>query len=319
MKKVVITDHGFTSIAPERAAVEGAGFTLEEIKPNCTTEDDVIAKCQGADALIVQWAPITRKVLEALPTVKCLVRYGVGVNNLDLEASKDLGVMVVNVPDYCIEEVSDHTVAFALTLCREIVPNHNLMVNGGWGLVTPHHVRQFKDYKYGLVGFGRISRCVAKKVKGFGGEVMAYDPWADEAFFKELGVKRVELNELFSTADIISLHCPLTEETTHLINAKTIATMKPGVILINMARGPVVDEAALIEALQSGKILAAGLDVFETEPPAADNPLRKMPNVVLSSHIASVSDKAVGMLQTKAGEGARDFLLGKRPVSVIVG
>jgi D-3-phosphoglycerate dehydrogenase len=318
MSKVIITDHGFASADPERSVLEPAGICLEEIKPDCRTEDDIITHCQEADALIVQFAPVTRKVLEALPKVKCLVRYGVGVNNLDLDAARDLGVLVANVPDYCVEEVSDHALAMALSLCRELPQNHSWLVQKGWGLATPCGIRSFGETEFGLVGFGRIARRVAQKAKALGSAVKAYDPLAPEAAFTELGVQRVDLPTLLSASDIISFHCPLTPETTHLVNAQTLATMRRGVLLINTSRGPVIDEPALVEALQSGQVGGAGLDVFEQEPLPAESPLRGMANVILTSHVASASEKAWLMLQTKAAEAAREFLLGRKPAAIVV-
>ena len=176
----------------------------------------------------------------------------------------------------------------------------------------------FTNLTLGLVGFGRIGRLVAAKSKAFGFHVVAYDPLAPDSCFAENGVTRVRLEELFQKADIISLHCPMVPETRHLINKKTIAQFKPGVLIVNTSRGLLINEADLVAGLTSGKIIGAGLDVFEKEPLAADSPLRALSNVILTSHAASVSDKAIVLLETKAAEAARDFLLGKRPASVIV-
>ncbi len=318
MPKVIITDHGFPNVEPERAVLEAAGFELETIQPICKTEDDVIRTCGGADALIVQWAPITRRVLEALPKVRCIVRYGVGVNNFDLSAAKDLGVCAANVPDYCVEEVSDHAMALLLSLCRRIPQDHQQIVQGKWGVNPFRPIPACSDMTLGLVSFGRIARRVAKKAQAFGFSVIAYDPLAADALFTEAQVERVGLDALFQRADVISLHCPLVPETTQLINKTAIEKMKAGVILINTSRGPVVNEKDLIDALKSGRINGAGLDVFEEEPLPAGSPLRSFPNVLLTSHAASVSEKAVEALQRKAGEAARDFLLGKDPVSRLV-
>ncbi|MCX5758354.1 MAG: C-terminal binding protein [Candidatus Hydrogenedentes bacterium] len=313
----VITDHSFPSIDVQREVFDSAGLPLREVQPICKTEDDIIRTCGDADALLVQWAPVTRKVLEALPRVRCIVRYGVGVNNFELDAAKDLGVCAANVPDFCIEEVSDHGMAMILSLCRRIPQDHLQIARGGWGVNVLRPIHAPSDLTLGLVSFGKIARRVAVKAKVFGFAVVAYDPLVPDAVFAEYGVRKLDLNALLAASDIVSLHCPLIAETTHLINAGTIARMKPGVILVNTSRGPVVDEPALIAALESGAIHSAGLDVFEQEPPAPDNPLRAMPNVILTSHGASVSEKAVETLQRKAAEAARDFLQGKRPVSAL--
>lgn len=318
MSKVIITDHNFPSVDIERGILESAGFHLEEVKPICMTENDIIHKCVDADVLLVQWAPVTRNVLESLPRVKCIVRYGVGVNNFDLEAARDLGVVVANVPDFCIEEVSDHALAMTLSLCRRIPQDHNQIMDGGWGVNRFRPIPAFSELTIGLVSFGKIARALARKVKALGFSVIAFDPFAEGAVFAEAGVESVDLDTLLKTADVVSLHCPLLPETTHLINRETIALMKPGAILINTSRGQVVNEVDLVTALEQGKIGCAGLDVFEEEPLPFHSPLRKLNNVILTSHAASVSENALEMLQAKAAEAARDFLQGKRPSSALV-
>jgi len=315
MKKVIITDHSFPHIDHERAIIEGAGFALEEIKPICKTEDDIIRTCGAADVLLVQWAPVTRRVLQALPNVRCIVRYGVGVNNFELDAAKDLGVVAANVPDFCINEVADHALAMIMSLCRRIPQDHHRIINGGWGINEFRPIPGISDQTLGLVSFGKIARNLARKAAVIGFRVQAYDPILSDSVFAEHNVARVDLPELLKSSDVVSLHCPLIAETKHLINRETLALMKPSAILVNTSRGPVVNEPDLIAALEARKLCGVGLDVFEEEPLPAGSPLRKMNNVILTSHAASVSEKAVEMLQTKAAEAARDFLQGKMPVS----
>jgi len=317
MSKVIITDHSFPSIDLQRSIVESAGFRLEQAQPICKTEQEVIERCQDAEVLLVQWAPVTRKVLQALPRVKCIVRYGVGVNNFDLEAARELGVVAANVPDFCVDEVSDHALAMILSLGRRMPQDHNHIVHGGWGINPFRPIPAFSDLCLGLVGFGQIARRVAHKAQAFGFTVIAYDPYVAPDLFADAGVTRVDFAGLVAAADIISLHCPLTAETTHIINHDAIAKMKPGAILVNTSRGPVVNETDLIAALESGRVGGAGLDVFEEEPLPAGSRLRGFANVILTSHAASVSEKAVATLQIKAAEAARDFLQGKRPVSAL--
>jgi D-3-phosphoglycerate dehydrogenase / 2-oxoglutarate reductase len=318
MLKAIVSDHTFPSLDLQRTVIESAGFELIEIQPTCTTEDEVIARCKEADALLVQWAPITRRVLQALPRLKGVVRYGIGVNNIDLDAARELGIGVANIPTYCLEEVSNHALAMILSLARHIPQDHHQITHGGWGVGPLLPIPAFSDMTLGLVGFGAIARRVALKAKAFGFYIAAADPYLKDSFFVESGVERMELNALLASADILSLHCPLVPETTHLINQITIQKMKPGVLIVNTSRGPVIREPDLIEALAHGRILGAGLDVFEKEPPSADSPLRSMPNVLLTSHAASVSTRAVELLQAKAAESARDFLEGKRPEGALV-
>jgi D-3-phosphoglycerate dehydrogenase / 2-oxoglutarate reductase len=318
MLKVVITDHGFASLDLERKVIESAGFELVEIKPKCTTEDEVIARCKEASVLLVQWAPITRRVLQALPGLKGVVRYGIGVDNVDLKAARDLGIRVANVPTYCLEEVSNHTLAMILSLARRIPQDHYRIAHGDWGIAPLLPIPSFFDLTLGLVGFGAIARHVAQKARVFGFRIVAADPYVSDPVFSQNEVRRVDLDALLASADIISLHCPLVAETTHLIRRETIEKMKPGVLIINTARGPIIKETDLVNALTSGRVLAAGLDVFEREPLPVDSPLRSMGNVFLTSHAASVSTRAVALLQTKAAESARDFLQNKRPEGQLV-
>ena len=318
MKTVIITDHSFPHIDLEREVIESAGFKLESVSPICKTEDDIIRTCGEADALLVQWAPVNRRVLEALPRVRCIVRYGVGVNNFNLDDARDLGVVAANVPDFCVEEVANHALAMILSLCRRIPQDHRQILEGGWGVNPFRPIYALTELTLGLVSFGKIARNLALKAAMLGFHIVAYDPFVDNKVFKEYGAMKLSLDDLLATADVVSLHCPLVPETTHLIDAAALARMKQGAILINTSRGPVVDEPALIEALKSGRLGGAGLDVFEQEPLPANSPLRGFANVILTSHAASVSEKAVENLQRKAAEAARDFLLGKDPVSRLV-
>jgi D-3-phosphoglycerate dehydrogenase / 2-oxoglutarate reductase len=318
MLKAVISDHTFPSLDLQAPVLESAGFALEAISPICRTENDVIRTCGEGDVLLVQWAPITRRVMEALPKLRGIVRYGVGVNNLDLEAARDLGITVANVPNFCLEEVSDHTVAFILSLTRRIPQDHHNITQGGWGIQDLLPIPSFRDLTLGLVGFGSIARLVARKASVFGFRIVAADPYQPEAVFGQYGAEPRSLDALLRDSDIVSLHCPLLPETQHLINRDTLRRMRRGVILINTSRGPVVKESDLIMALEEGHVLGAGLDVFEEEPPAADSPLRSMPQVILTSHAASVSTRAVRLLQIKAAEAARDILQARKPESALV-
>jgi D-3-phosphoglycerate dehydrogenase len=318
MLKAIVCDHSFPSLELQTPILASAGFELQEIQPICTTEDEVIRTCGEATVLLVQWAPITRRVLESLPRLRAVVRYGIGVNNIDLEAAKELGIAVANVPSFCVEEVSTHAVAMIISLAKRVSQDYFRIAHGGWGIGEFMPIPALSELTLGLVGFGAIARRLAEKARVFGFRIVAYDPYVPDATFSSNQVERVDWEELLRSADIISLHCPLVPETTHLINRDSIARMKHGVFIVNTARGPVIDEPALIEALRSGAVLGAGLDVFEQEPLPQDSPLRSLPNVVLTSHAASVSTSAVTKLQIKAAESARDLLLGRRPESALV-
>ena len=315
--RVIITDHDFPSIERQREIIEGAGFHLGEAVPVCRTEDEIIERCRNARVLMVQWAPVTKKVLQSLPEVRCIVRYGVGVNNFDLRAARELGVVAANVPDYCIEEVSDHAMAMILGLCRRMPQDTAQIRRGEWGIARFLPVRACSSLTLGLFGFGAIGRRVAAKARPFGFTVTATDPYVPDTVFQREMVARVDLRTLLETADVLSLHAPLVEETNRVINRESIARMKRGSLLVNTSRGPLVNESDLVEAIASGQIGGAGLDVFETEPLPAASPLSRFENVILTSHAASVSERAVVQLQVKAAETARDFLLGRRLSSAL--
>jgi len=318
MPGIMISDHAFPSIDLEKNVVRAAGFELSVAEPICTTEDEVIQRCNEADVLLVQWAPITRRVLGSLSRLKGVVRYGIGVNNIDLEAASDLRIGVANVPTYCLDEVSTHALAMILGLARRIPQDHRRIVNGEWGIGPLLPIPAICDMTLGLIGFGAIARRVAHKARAFGFRIVAADPYINESLFIENGVERVDLDALLASADIISVHCPLVKETTHLINDTSIGKMKHGVLIVNTSRGPIVKEADLIDALQDGRVCGAGLDVFEEEPLAKNNVLRTLPNVILTSHSASVSTRATALLQAKAAEAACAFLEGRRPESALI-
>ena len=316
--RAVISDHLFPSIDLQKSVFDAAGFELIETQPGCKNEEEVIDRCASADVLLVQWAPVTQRVLKSLPKLRGVVRYGIGVNNIDLEAARQLRIGVANVPTYCIEEVSNHALAMILSLARRIPHDHYRIVNGDWGVAPLLPIPAFTDLTLGLVGFGAIARRVAEKAAFFGFRIAASDPYVKPHIFEKRKVWCMDTDELLASADIISLHCPLVKETTHLINKSAIAKMKDGVMIINTSRGPIISEPDLVEALQGRKIIGAGLDVFEEEPLPATSALRDLPNVILTSHAASVSTRAVDSLQIKAAEAARDFLLGVRPEGALV-
>lgn len=318
MSKIIISDHLFPAIDSQKKIASSAGFELLEADPFCTTEDEVIQRCGDADALLVQWAPITRRVLGSLRQLKGVVRYGIGVNNIDLDAARDLRIGVANVPTYCLDEVSTHAMAMILGLTRRIPQDHHRIAHGEWGVGPLLPIPAISDLTLGLIGFGAIARRVAQKARAFGFRIVASDPYIGESHFAENNVDRVDLDTLFASADVISLHCPLVKETTHMINEESIGKMKHGVLIVNTSRGPVVKGTDLIQALQDGRVYGAGLDVFEEEPLAKDSPLRTLPNVILTSHSASVSTRAVELLQIKAAEAACAFLEGKRPEGALV-
>jgi len=298
--KVIITDHQFDNVDPERNTIEPAGFEL--IVKQCKTEEQLIAEVTDADALIVQWAPVTSKVIESLQNCKIIVRYGIGVDNVDLQAAKSKNIPVCNVPDYCIDEVADHVLAMALALGRQLSQTDKRFRSNVWKIIPPHSMPAFREMTFATAGFGRIARAVIERAKGFKFNLAAYDPYVDEEMMKDHGVEKLSKDELFEQADILSLNLPLTDETKYFINNDSLQKMKSNAILINTARGPLIETKALAEALQNQVIASAGLDVFETEPLEDDHPLRDCDNAVLTSHISWYSEKSVPKLQKLTAE-----------------
>ncbi len=315
----------------ERVQVPLAFFSMEEeaeelvkvnaeiVEVECANEDEIVAVAQDADAILLIFAPMTRRVLGALPKLKVIVRYGIGYDTVDVDGATDNGVLLVNIPDFCLEEVSNHAIALLLALGGKLVSINEGMKQGHWAEAQLARATVEAPYEQtlGLVGCGKIGRMTAKKAQCFGFRILGYDPYVDESVAKEHGITLVSLPELLKESDFVSVHALLNKETRHLIGEKEFKQMKPGAYFINTARGAVVDEAALIKALQERWIAGAGLDVFEKEPVDPGNPLLKMDNVVVVPHSASYSDAAFKRLRASVGQEAARVLSGRWPKNVV--
>lgn len=318
MPTVAITDFTFPTLEIEERILRPLGFKL--LSGQCKTTDSLLPLVADADAVITQFAPINAEVIAALKKAKAIVRYGIGVDNVDLEAAKARGIPVCNVPDYCIDEVADHTLAFLLAATRQIVPNCLRIREGKWGLATPiDQMRALRDLTVGVVGFGRIGREVVRRLVPFKCRILVHDPMVASGEIERGGGRAVALRDVFSQADAITLHCPSMPQTRGMINRDSLRSMKPGVILVNVARGDLADSQALTEALQSGQVSVAALDVFAPEPIPADHPILKLQNVVLSAHIASCSVPAVRKLRETAAYLAESAIRGEPLPNVVNG
>jgi D-3-phosphoglycerate dehydrogenase len=318
MPTVAITDYTFPNLDTERAILEPLG--CEIIHGQCKTPDQLIPLVEQADAVITQFAPVNAEVIQAMQRAKVIVRYGIGVDNVDLQAAKAKGIPVCNIPDYCIDEVADHTLAFILATTRQVVPNTLLIRDGKWGLATDlSSMRTLKDQTVGVVGFGRIGREVITRLQAFKCKVLVHDPVVPADVISETGCHSVSLKDLLSMSDILTLHCPSTPETKKLLRDETIAMMKTGAIVINLARGDLIDTQAMISALQSGKISSIAIDVCDPEPIPTDSALRSLPNVITASHIASASPKAVRKLRESAAHHAANALTNQKLIHVVNG
>lgn len=298
--------------AIERAIIEGAGGRL--LVAQAGGEDERIELLREAQAVLVGSAQINRRVIEALPELRLIIRYGVGLDTLDIPAATEHGIVVAHYPDFCQPEVANHAIMLLLAVAKKLVVHDRAIRAGRWGSVDRAPAPAIHGQTLGLISFGAIAREVAVRAQALGMTVTAYDPYEQDATFETLGVERAgSLDELLTGADHVSAHPPLTPETRGMMGAEQFALMKPEAIFLNTSRGPVHDEAALIAALEAGEIAGAGLDVFETEPLAADSPLLAMDNVVLTPHSASYSDLAFQRMKERVGNTVVSVMNGRWP------
>jgi D-3-phosphoglycerate dehydrogenase / 2-oxoglutarate reductase len=306
--KVVITDWDFENLFYEEKVFMNYP-EIEFVSGKCRTEDKVLELCHDADAIINQYAPITRRVIESLTNCKLIARYGVGVDTIDLKAATEMGIAVGNVPDYGIDEVSDHALSLILNVLRKVSYINNKVKQGIWDLNLTKPVHRLNETTIGLVGFGNIPRALNEKLQSLKMNVIVSDPYVSDEIMIERNAEPVSLEELCRRADIISVHAPLTDSTKGMIGKAQFELMKDGVKIVNTARGPVIDEAAFIDALKSGKVSAAALDVLENEPISVDHPFLKMEQVVLTPHMAGYSEEAYAELRTKTALAVVDVLI----------
>lgn len=305
--KVVITDCPWEDISIEREVLSEIGADL--VRFQCKSPEEVIAAAQDADGLLVGWAPITRDVIRSLSRCRILVRYGVGYDNVDVAAATEAGIAAANNPDYCVEEVATHSLAMMLACHRQMFPLAADLRRGIWDpMATMKPMPRLSGQTLGIIGFGRMGRHLAAMARGLVSRVLVYDPLVAQT---QMDVKLADLDTVLAKSDYVSIHAPLIEETRHLFNAERIARMKPGSFLINCSRGPIIDEGALVDALQKGILGGAALDVFETEPLPQDHPLRAFPNVIITPHAAWYSATADVELRAKPARKVRDYLIGK--------
>lgn len=313
MFKVAVTDDRYGSYKEEKNVLKEIDAEFIILNPDNETEFDNVIR--EVDALLVNLHPMTGDLISKLDKCKVISRYGVGYDNVDVEAATNKGIWVARVPDYSIEDVSDQALALLMACVRKIAYKDRMIRNGKWNLHDDQPCHRIKDGVLGLIGYGSISRRFHEKTIGFGlSKVLVYDPFVDDETIKANSGIPADLETILNDSDFISIHVPLTETTRGMIGKDQLRLMKKGAILINTSRGPVLNEADVTEALKAGIITGAGLDVFETEPLPLDSPLRKLDNVVLSDHTGWYSEESKEELKTKAALNIVSVLKGGKPI-----
>jgi D-3-phosphoglycerate dehydrogenase / 2-oxoglutarate reductase len=313
--RVVLIEHGYADTSVERNLIESAGGEL--IDADHLPLAEAIMLCEDADAILFRRIPIPADVIRRLRRCKLIMRYGIGTDNVDVEAATAAKIIVGHAPTYCLDEVSSHAIALLLGCARKVTRTHQKMASGGWEVHRRDPIYRMAGRTLGLVGFGNIGQAVARKMSGWGLRLLANDPYVDPVRAEQFDVKLVGLETLCRESDYISLHCPLLPETRHLIGARELAWMKPTAVLVNTARGAVVDTKALLAALDKGRPEQAALDVFEEEPLPAGSPLRGHPRVVVTDHTAWYSEESQRDLQRAAAEDIVRVCAGGLPRSLM--
>jgi len=310
--RVVVTDHTFPTVSQEQAAAQANGADFAAFQ--CKTADEVAEAVSGADVVAVQFAPFGVAACQAVNPRATIIRYGVGYDNIDLKAARRAGLKIGYVPDYCSDEVADHTAATILALLRKLMPLDASVRRLEWAAVRcARPLKPFDMTTIGFFGLGQIGRAVHQRLAGFGFRFLASDPGLTAEQAGTMNVERVDAEELIRRADLITLHAPATAQTNRFFNAERLARMQPHAMIVNTARGPLIVEEDLARALSDGVIAGAALDVFETEPLPADSPLRGAPNLLLSPHAAWYSETAIDRLQGLVAADIERALQGQPP------
>ena len=311
---VVLVEHGYATSRYERDIVTRAGG--EFIDAQDRPLDEALKLCERAEGILVRRLEVTAEMIRRFGACKVIVRYGVGTDNVDIQAATEAGIIVGNVPDYCIDEVSTHALALLLACVRDVTGTHQRLTEGAWDVRRPVPVHRMAGRTLGIVGLGQIGKALAAKLSSWPLRLLAVDPYVEPAEAETLGVRLVDLDTLCRQSDYISLHVPLLPETHHLMGRRQFEQMRPGAILVNTARGGVVDTEALLDWLEADPLARAGLDVFEAEPLPADSPLRSHPRVVLTDHMSWYSEESQVRLQCSAAESVVTVCTGGLPGSL---
>jgi D-3-phosphoglycerate dehydrogenase len=312
--RVLVTDYAWPSLDTERAILEDAGASL--VVAQTGEPNELVELAADVDAILTCWKRVPPEALDAAPRCVIVSRYGVGTDNIPVDHATELGILVTNVPDFCISEVSDHAMALVLASARRIVTFDRATRSGVWSLADAPGLPRLSEQTLGLVGYGRTARALVPKARGFGMRVVAYDPLVEPSKGGEVELTS-DLDEVLTESDYVSVHVPATPETDGLIGERELQLMKPTAYLVNTSRGALVDEDALLQALREGWIAGAGLDVLRDEPAPPDHPLLAFDNVIVTPHAAFYSEASIAELQTKAAANVARVLTGSLPETVV--
>ncbi len=313
--KILITDYAWPSIEPERQVLAEIGAEL--IAAETGDEPELLTLAPMMDGILTCWKPVREPVIAAAEKCQIIGRCGIGLDNIDVEAATEHGIVVTNVPAYCIDEVSDHAMGLLLACARKVSRFNRATRDGIWEQNIGPAMYRLRGKTLGVVGFGRIARSIVPKAKGFGLTVNVCSPRTDSALIQEHGAQKVSFPELLTTSDFITIHTPLTPETRYMFSYAEFRAMKPTAYLINTARGGIVDTTALTTALRNAEIAGAGLDVLETEPPEENEELLTLENAIVTPHAAFISEESILDLEVAAATCVAEVLTGKLPESVV--
>jgi D-3-phosphoglycerate dehydrogenase / 2-oxoglutarate reductase len=308
--RAVVAGVDFPSLETERRILGAIGADVVDCRG--LSAQETLERCRSANAVLTDYFRLSADVIGQLKRCRVICQYGVGLDQVDIVAASAAGILVTHTPEYCVDELADHALALLLAVARRITQFNRLVREGHWDYNAPGPMRRLRGRTVGLVGFGRAGRAFAQRARGLGLVAVAADPYVTGDEFEAAGVERADLRDLLARADIVSLHAPLTEDTRGLIGPAEFAAMRPGAIFINTSRGGLVDQDALVDALTSGRLAGAGLDVLASEPPALDDPLLALDAVVLTPHAGFLSIESLDAVQTQAAEEVRRVLEGGR-------
>jgi D-3-phosphoglycerate dehydrogenase len=308
---VVVAGVTFPSLEIERGALEPLGYTVTDTRG--LPDEEVLEACRHASGILVDYFRCNAERIAAFERCRIICQYGVGLDAIDIDAATRAGIVVTHTPEYCVDELADHTMALVLASARRLGRLDRSVHAGVWDYNVGMPIHRLAGSTFGLIGLGRVGKAVASRAIGFGMRLVAFDAYAPDKAFATSAIERVELAQLLQESAVITIHVPLTEETHHMIGSEQLALVKPGAILINTSRGGVVDQQALIEAVRSGQLAGAGLDVLEHEPPGKDEPLLSLDDVIVTPHAGFLSVESLRSVQEQAADEVARALSGSRP------